>query len=70
MNILSRLDQNRHGPEGFAVDADFVKDVFEKLRGALLHHVLDPQTGLQILQEPPQEPDEVLSRSDRTGNRL
>lgn len=53
-----------HRPERLAVDADFVKDIFEELRGALLYDMLDPQTGLQVLQESSQETYEVLGRAD------
>lgn len=58
------------GPEGLAVDADFVKDIFEKLRGALLYDMLDPQTGLQVLQESSQETYEVLGRANSSRDGL
>lgn len=55
---------SRRPPERFAVDADFVEDVFEELGGALLYDVLHPQPGLQVLQEAPQETHEVLGRAN------
>lgn len=57
-------------PERLAVDAHFVKDIFEKLRGALLYDMLDPQTGLQVLQESPQETYKVLGRADSSRDGL
>lgn len=61
---------SRHRPQRLAVDADFLEDVFEELRRALLHDVVDPQTGLQVLQEALHETYEVLGRTNRTGHRL
>lgn len=62
--------QKPSSPERLPVDANLVEDVFEKLGRALLDHVLDPQTGFQILQKPLQKADEVLCCSNGTGHRL
>lgn len=59
-----------HWPERLAIDADFVKDVFEELRGALLYNMLDPETRLQILQKTPQETNKVFGCANSTRNRL
>lgn len=62
--------RGRRSPQRFAVDADFVENVFEELRRAFLDHVLDPQTGLQVLQEPLEEPNKVLRCTDTARDGL
>lgn len=62
--------QKPSSPERLPVDANLVKDVFEKLGRALLDHMLDPQTGFQILQEPLQKANKVLCCSNGSGHRL
>lgn len=62
--------RSRSSPERFTVDADFLKDVFQKLWRALLDHMLDPQTRFQILQKSLQEPNKVLCCANGTGHCL
>ncbi len=49
-----------YSPQGFAVNADLLIDVFEELRGTLLNHMMDSQTCLQVLQEALHKAHEVL----------
>lgn len=57
-------------PQGFAVNADFLEDVFEELRCTLLHHMMDPQTCLQVLEEALHKAYKVLCSADATRNSL
>lgn len=70
MDFSLYVSPRKHRPEGLAVDADFVKDVFEELRGALLHYMMDPQPGLQILHESSQETNKVLCCANCARNSL
>lgn len=70
MDFSLYVSLSQHRPEGFAVDADFFKDVFEELRGALLHDMMDPQPGLQILHESSQETNKVLCCANCARNSL
>lgn len=54
-------------PEGLALDAHALRQAAEEGRRALLHHVLHPQPPLDVLQQPPQEAQEVLGCADGAG---
>lgn len=62
--------RSRNSPEWFPVNTDFLKDVFEKLWRALLHHMLDPQTGFQILQKSLKKANKVLCCANGPWHRL
>lgn len=70
LNFILPVFAGSNAPERLAVDADFFKDVLEELGGALLDHVVDPQAGLEVLQEPSQETNKVLCCANRTWNGL
>lgn len=55
-----------HGaaPEGFALDAHTLGQAAQEGRRTLLHHMVHTQPPLDILQQPPQEAQEVLSSTD------
>lgn len=57
-------------PQGFAVNADLLEDVFEELRSTLLHHMMDPQTCLQVLEEALHKAYKVLCSADAARNSL
>lgn len=57
-------------PEGLALDAHALRQAAEEGGGALLHHVLRAQPPLDVLQQPPQEAQEVLGRADGAWHRL
>lgn len=51
-------------PEGLALDAHTLGQAAQKGRWTLLHHMLHTQPPLDILQQPPQEAQEVLGGAD------
>lgn len=57
-------------PEGLALDAHPLGQAAQKGRRALLHHVLHAQPPLDVLQQPPQEAQEMLGCADGARHRL
>lgn len=57
-------------PEGLALDAHALRQAAQEGGGALLHNVLHAQPPLDVLQQPPEEAQEVLGRADGARHRL
>lgn len=51
-------------PEGLALDAHALSQAAQEGRRALLYHMLHAQPPLDVLQQPPQEAQEVLGSAD------
>lgn len=62
--IAGDMQHRDISPEGLAVNAHLLIDVFKELRRTLLHNVMDTQPRLQVLQETLHEAYKVLCCAD------